>query len=71
VHGCLTLNIPDVKARDMKPNPVACVVEVLDHRLRGRHDLPARVAGLPIPRAIAGARDRRGWQPAVSEPFLN
>ena len=69
--GHLTLDIPDVEARDMKPNPVACLVEVLDHRLRGGHNLPARVAGLPVARASAGARDRRRWQAAVGEPFLN
>jgi hypothetical protein len=47
VAGTLTLDIPDVEARDMKPHPAARPVEMLDQRLGCGHELAAAVARLP------------------------
>ncbi len=67
----LTLDVPDVEARDMELDPASRRVEILDYQLGVGHRLPAAVARFPVARAAPDARDGGAWQAAVGELFLN
>jgi hypothetical protein len=67
----LALHVPDVEACDVKLDPASRRVTILHHRLGVGHGLPAAVAGLPVARAAAHARDGGVWQAARRELFLN
>ena len=71
MFGHLTLDVPDMEARDMELHPAPRRFEMLEHRLGVGHGLAAAIAGLPGARAATDERDGGGWQAAVGELFLN